>query len=56
LHRFGPAFWWFGILDGIKDKTRYAALAVGGELVAKDQLEMGFSDLAEVPKGVSRKQ
>jgi hypothetical protein len=31
-------------------------LAVGGELVAKDQLEMGFSNLSEIPKGVSRKQ
>jgi molybdate transport system substrate-binding protein len=42
-----------GILDEIKGKTRHAALAVGGELVAKGEVELGFFNLSEIPKGVT---
>jgi molybdate transport system substrate-binding protein len=45
----GAALAKLGILDEVKDKTRYAALAVGGELVAKGEVEMGFS----IPKGAT---
>jgi len=38
----GAALAKLGILDEIKEKTRYAALAVGGELVAKGEVEMGL--------------
>ena len=37
----------------IKGKTRHAALAVGGELVAKGEVELGFFNLSEIPKGVT---
>jgi molybdate transport system substrate-binding protein len=33
--------------------SRYAALAVGGELVAKGEVELGFFNLSEIPKGVT---
>ena len=42
-----------GIRDEVKDKTRHAALAVGGELVAKGEVELGFFNLSEIPKGVT---
>jgi molybdate transport system substrate-binding protein len=42
-----------GILDEVKAKTRYAALAPGGELVAKGEIEMGFFNLSEIPPGVT---
>jgi len=42
-----------GILDEIKGKTRHAALAVGGELVAKGEVELGLFNLSEIPKGVT---
>jgi molybdate transport system substrate-binding protein len=38
----GAALAKLGILDEIKGKTRHAALAVGGELVAKGEVELGF--------------
>ena len=37
----------------MKGKTRHAALAVGGELVAKGEVELGFFNLSEIPKGVT---
>jgi molybdate transport system substrate-binding protein len=49
----GAALAKLGILDEVKDKTRYAVLAVGGELVAKGEVEMGFFNLSEIPKGVT---
>jgi molybdate transport system substrate-binding protein len=49
----GAALAKLGILDEIKDKTRYASLAVGGELVAKGEVELGFLNLSEIPKGVT---
>ena len=39
--------------EEVKDKTRYAALAVGGELVARGEVELGFFNLSEIPKGVT---
>ena len=47
------AFAKLGIFDEIKGKTRHAALAVGGELVAKGEVELGFFNLSEIPKGVT---
>lgn len=49
----GAALAKLGILDEVKDKTRHAALAVGGELVAKGEVELGFFNLSEIPKGVT---
>jgi molybdate transport system substrate-binding protein len=49
----GAALAKLGILDDVKGKTRYATLAVGGELVAKGEVEMGFFNLSEIPKGVT---
>jgi molybdate transport system substrate-binding protein len=49
----GAALAKLGILDEVKDKTRYAALAVGGGLVAKGEVELGFFHLSEIPKGVT---
>jgi molybdate transport system substrate-binding protein len=49
----GAALANLGILDDIKGKTRHASLAVGGELVAKGEVEMGFFNLSEIPKGVT---
>src|SRR5262249_15075185 len=49
----GAALAKLGILDGIKGKTRHASLAVGGELVAKGEVELGFFNLSEIPKGVT---
>ena len=49
----GAALAKLGILDEIKDKTRHASLAVGGELVAKGEVELGFLNLSEIPKGVT---
>jgi molybdate transport system substrate-binding protein len=49
----GAALAKLGILDEIKGKTRHAALAVGGELVAKGEVELGFFNLSEIPKGVT---
>jgi molybdate transport system substrate-binding protein len=49
----GAALAKLDILDAVKDKTRHAALAVGGELVAKGEVEMGFFNLSEIPKGVT---
>jgi molybdate transport system substrate-binding protein len=42
-----------GILDEVKEKTRYATLAPGGELVAKGEVELGFFNHSEIPKGVT---
>jgi hypothetical protein len=42
-----------GILDEVKEKTRYATLAAGGELVAKGEVDLGFFNLSEIPKGVT---
>ena len=49
----GVALGKLGILDEVRGKTRHAALAVGGELVAKGEVEMGFFNLSEMPKGVT---
>jgi molybdate transport system substrate-binding protein len=49
----GAALAKLGILDEIKGKTRHAGLAVGGELVAKGEVELGFFNLSEIPKGVT---
>jgi molybdate transport system substrate-binding protein len=49
----GAALAKLGILDEIKGKTRHARLAVGGELVAKGEVELGFFNLSEIPKGVT---
>ena len=49
----GAALAKLGILDEVKGKTRHAALAVGGELVAKGEVELGFFNLSEIPKGVT---
>ena len=49
----GDALAKLGILDEIKEKTRYATLAAGGELVAKGEVELGFFNLSEIPKGVT---
>jgi molybdate transport system substrate-binding protein len=49
----GAAFAKLGIVDEIKSKTRLAPLAVGGELVAKGEVELGFFNLSEMPKGVA---
>ena len=49
----GAALANLGILDEIKDKTRHASLAVGGELVAKGEVELAFFNLSEIPKGVT---
>src|SRR5262249_55843359 len=40
-------------LDEVQGKTHHAALTSGGELVAKGEVEMGFFNLSEVPKGVT---
>ena len=48
----GAALAKLGILDEVKGKTRRATLAVGGELVAKGEVELGFFNLSEIPKGV----
>ena len=48
----GAALAKLGILDEVKGKTRHATLAVGGELVAKGEVELGFFNLSEIPKGV----
>jgi ABC-type molybdate transport system substrate-binding protein len=37
----------------VKGKTRHAALAASGELVAKGEVELGFFNLSEIPKGVT---
>jgi molybdate transport system substrate-binding protein len=47
------AFAKLGILDEIKEKTRYATLASGGELVAKGEVKMGLFNLSEIPTGVT---
>jgi len=49
----GAALAKLGIIDEIKGKTRHASLAVGGELVAKGEVELGFFNLSEIPKGVT---
>jgi molybdate transport system substrate-binding protein len=49
----GAALAKLGIVDEVKNKTRHAALAVGGELVAKGEVELGFFNLSEIPKGVT---
>ena len=49
----GAALAKLGILDEVKGKTRHAALAVGGELVAKGEVELGFFNLSKIPKGVT---
>jgi molybdate transport system substrate-binding protein len=49
----GAALAKLGILDEVKGKTRHAALAVGGELVGKGEVELGFFNLSEIPKGVT---
>jgi molybdate transport system substrate-binding protein len=48
----GAALAKLGILDEVKGKTRHATLAVAGELVAKGEVELGFFNLSEIPKGV----
>src|SRR5262249_5994953 len=40
-------------LDEVQGKTHHAALTSGGELVAKGEVEMGFFNLSEIPKGVT---
>ena len=42
-----------GILDEVQPKTRYAGLAPGGELVARDEIEFGFFNLSEIPPGAT---
>src|SRR5262249_18298186 len=42
-----------GILDEVQGKTHHATLTGGGELVAKGEVEMGFFNLSEIPKGVT---
>src|SRR5262245_46213377 len=49
----GDALAKLGILDEIQGKTHHAALTSGGELVAKGEVEMGFFNLSEIPKGVT---
>jgi len=49
----GAALAKLGILGEVKGKTRHASLAVGGELVAKGEVELGFFNLSEIPKGVT---
>jgi molybdate transport system substrate-binding protein len=49
----GAALAKLGILDEVKGKTRHSSLAVGGELVAKGEVELGFFNLSEIPKGVT---
>src|SRR5262249_15198124 len=49
----GDALAKLGILDEVQGKTHHAALTSGGELVAKGEVEMGFFNLSEVPKGVT---
>jgi molybdate transport system substrate-binding protein len=49
----GAALANLGILDEIKDKTRHASRAVGGELLAKGEVELAFFNLSEIPKGVT---
>src|SRR5712691_9928707 len=49
----GAALAQLGILEEVKGKTRHASLAVGGELVAKGEVEMGFFNLSQLPKGVT---
>jgi len=49
----GAALAKLGILDEVKGKTRHAALAAGDELVAKGEVELGFFNLSEIPKGVT---
>jgi molybdate transport system substrate-binding protein len=49
----GDALAKLGILDEVQGKTHHAALTGGGELVAKGEIEMGFFNLSEIPKGVT---
>src|SRR6516225_91181 len=49
----GDALAKLGILDEVQGKTHHAALTSGGELVAKGEVEMGFFNLSEIPKGVT---
>ena len=49
----GGALAKLGILDEVQGKTHPAALTGGGELVAKGEVEMGFFNLSEIPKGVT---
>jgi molybdate transport system substrate-binding protein len=48
----GAALAKLGILDEVKGKMRHATLPVGGELVAKGEVELSFFNLSEIPKGV----
>jgi len=47
-----------GLPSGVDSRAmttaaRHATLAVGGELVAKGEVELGFFNLSEIPKGVT---
>jgi len=42
-----------GITDAVTPKTRYAALAVAGKLVADGEAEMGFFNVSEFPPGTT---
>ena len=40
-----------GIAEQVKPKLKIAGLGPGGEMVAKGEVEMGFYNLSEIPKG-----
>jgi molybdate transport system substrate-binding protein len=40
-----------GIAEQVKPKLKIAGLGPGGEMVAKGEIEMGFYNLSEIPKG-----
>jgi len=46
------AFAKLGILDEVKEKTRYATLPAAGELVAKGEVDLGFFNLSEIPDAI----
>jgi len=42
-----------GIADTVRSKLKIAGLGPGGEMVAKGEIEMGFYNLSEIPKGTA---
>src|SRR5262249_52022501 len=42
-----------GIVEQVKPKLKIAGLGPGGEMVAKGEIEIGFYNLSEVPKGTT---
>ena len=42
-----------GIIEQVKPKLKIAGLGPGGEMVAKGEIEIGFYNLSEVPKGTA---